>query len=345
MPTAATVIADYYTLSSVEQNTVKTTILSLPVAGANLHTYVETQRFKNGRVCPHCSSVHVVRNGKRKDGTQRYLCRGCKRSFVASACSIAAGTRKSLYVWDKFIECMLGGETLSECASKCGIHKNTAFIWRHKILDALQKMVENVKLDGIIEADETFFAVSYKGNHAKSRTFSMPRAAHKRGHMTKLRGLSHEKVCIPCAVNRNGCSIAQVSNLARVKIRGLEGVFDGKMEAGSVLVTDKASAYRQFATKNGLQLKQLKSSKHTTKGIYNIQRINYYHKSLKAFLKDFCGVSTKYLNNYLVWHNFVNYSKGDVEYKKDVLLSFVLSACFVEYNKNIGDRDNLPIVA
>lgn len=114
MPTAATVIADYYTLSSAEQNTVKTTILSLPVAGVNLHTYVETQRFKNGRVCPHCGSVHVVRNGKRKDGTQRFLCRDCKKSFVASACSIAARTRKSLYVWDKFIECMLGGETLSE---------------------------------------------------------------------------------------------------------------------------------------------------------------------------------------------------------------------------------------
>ena len=46
--------------------------------------------------------------------------------------------------------------------------RNTAFLWRHKILDALQNMADDVTLDGIIEADETFFAISYKGNHSKS---------------------------------------------------------------------------------------------------------------------------------------------------------------------------------
>ena len=38
-------------------------------------------------------------------------------------------------------------------------HRNTAFLWRHKILDALQNMADDVTLDGIIEADETFFAM------------------------------------------------------------------------------------------------------------------------------------------------------------------------------------------
>ena len=42
-------------------------------------------------------------------------------------------------------------------------------------------------LDGIIEADETFFAISYKGNHSKSKTFAMPRKAHKRGHSTHIK--------------------------------------------------------------------------------------------------------------------------------------------------------------
>ena len=34
-------------------------------------------------------------------------------------------------------------------------------------------MADDVTLDGIIEADETFFAISYKGNHSKSKTFAM----------------------------------------------------------------------------------------------------------------------------------------------------------------------------
>ena len=41
----------------------------------------------------------------------------------------------------------------------------TAFAWRHKILDALQSMMTDVELDGVVQADETFTAVSYKGNH------------------------------------------------------------------------------------------------------------------------------------------------------------------------------------
>lgn len=31
-----------------------------------------------------------------------------------------------------------------------------AFIWRHKISDALKNMADNIKLEGIVEADETF---------------------------------------------------------------------------------------------------------------------------------------------------------------------------------------------
>ena len=42
------------------------------------------------------------------------------------------------------------------------VHSSTAFYWRHKILNALQNMANDVTLNGIVEADETFFAVSYK---------------------------------------------------------------------------------------------------------------------------------------------------------------------------------------
>ena len=72
-------------------------------------------------------------------------------------------------------------------------------------MDALQNMADDVTLDGIIEADETFFAISYKGNHSKSKTFAMPRKAHKRGHSTHIRGLSQEKVCVPCALIGMAC--------------------------------------------------------------------------------------------------------------------------------------------
>jgi len=44
------------------------------------------------------------------------------------------------------------------------IKLQTAFYWRHKILKVLTKKDDNDnKLDGIIEADETFFEESQKG--------------------------------------------------------------------------------------------------------------------------------------------------------------------------------------
>ena len=89
------------------------------------------------------------------------------RDIIATN-SIISGTRKDLAVWEKYIDCMMNGLSICKTAAACGIHRNTAFIWRHKILDALQNMADEVKLDGIIEADETFFAISYKGNHSKS---------------------------------------------------------------------------------------------------------------------------------------------------------------------------------
>ena len=52
---------------------------------------------------------------------------------------------------------MMSGLYVRKSAQICEINKDTAFIWRHKILDALQNMASDVKLDGIVEADETFF--------------------------------------------------------------------------------------------------------------------------------------------------------------------------------------------
>jgi len=81
-------------------------------------------------------------------------------------------------------------------------------------------MVKDVKLDGIIEADETFFSVSYKGNHKKSKVL-MPRPTHHRGIDIHVRGLSSEKICVPCALDRNSMSISRISNTARVKLMDL----------------------------------------------------------------------------------------------------------------------------
>lgn len=164
MPTVASVLADYRALNDTDQEKVRSAILASTVTGTNLKSYMESKRFAYGRRCPHFDSTHAVRNGKRPDGTQRYKCVDCGKRFVITTNSVVAGTRKGLTVWVNFIESMLLRLSLNECADKCGIHKNAAFMWRHKVLDALQKLAESVNLDDIVEADETFFPLPYKGS-------------------------------------------------------------------------------------------------------------------------------------------------------------------------------------
>ena len=104
------------------------------------------------------------------------------------------------------------------------------------------------------------------------------------------------------------------------------------------------NSYVRFSNANGIELVQLKTGK-AKKGIYNIQHINSYHSQLKRFMKSFNGVSTKYLNNYLIWHNFVNYAKeSDVE-KRAILLKLCVNYIKNDRNSSLSDRPAPPLVA
>ena len=295
------------TLSKADLNSVKQFLESLDFNYNGFEDFLLSKKSENGISCPHCKSFNIKKNGH-KGLMQRFMCKDCHKTFTSRNNTITFSSKKSFATWKKYIDCMVNGFTVRKSAEICGINKDTAFIWRRKILDALQNMASDVKLDGIVEADETFFAISFKGNHKKSTSFVMPRKPHKRGKQTHLRGLSHEKVCVPCAVNRNGLSIAKITNLGKVGSKDIHNAFDNRISANSILCTDDTRAYNDFANTNRLELIKLKTGK-SKSGIYHIQHINSYHSILKNWIRRFHGVATKYLNNYLIWHNFVNYAK------------------------------------
>ena len=319
------------------------------------------QRFASGVCCPLCGGNHIVRNGHRYDGTQRYVCKECNKSFVITTNSTFENSHKSISVWKKYIECMINKFSIRKTAEICEIATRTSFLWRHKILDTLQGMSEDVYLSGIAEADETFFPISYKGNHKKSLKFVMPRDPHKRGKdheytyikrengtykkekINNKRGLSKGLVCVPCAVNRMGYSIAKVSNLGKISTKALIRVYGDRIKEDTVLCTDKEKAYRVFAKEREIELIQLRDHQNK-RGIYNIQTINSYHSRLKKFIEIFNGVSTKYLNNYLIWHNIINFSRGtEIDKQKDIL-AYLMMKQFHERNKQVTDKPNLPLL-
>lgn len=108
--------------------------------------------------CAHCNSDNVVKNGH-KDGLQRYMCKDCGKTFAITNNTILFSSKKSVDVWQKFCECIMNKCSIRKSAEICDINTHTAFNWRHKILDALQNMQDEVVLSGVIESDETFCPV------------------------------------------------------------------------------------------------------------------------------------------------------------------------------------------
>jgi len=302
-------------------------------------------RFRNGIVCPHCGSRAVVMNGKR-NGLQNYKCKECGKYFSNTTKTIAYQSKYGFDKWKQYIECMMMGMSIRKAASKCGISNATAFYWRHKILGALQNITEiKQKLSGIVEADETFFSLSYKGNHSRDG-FVMPRKARKRGNSNHKRGLSHNLVCVPCAVDRNNGIVAMVSGTGKVSTEKVKAVFNNRIVESSVLVTDKDSSYLKFAEENHIEIFQLKSEERVYKGIYHIQHVNAFHSHLKAFMRPFQGVSTKHLNNYLVWYAWMSMNRelSEESLERNILNSST-SHNFRLLTSEISKKPALPLAA
>lgn len=298
--------------------------------------YLTEKRFSDGVECPHCGGKQVQRNGKAR-GYQQYICVGCRKYFSATTNTIISCTKLPLEKWRKYVECMMLNLSIRKAAEICGINRNTSFLWRHKILDALQNMEKEVKLGGIVEGDETFFPLSYKGSHALPEG----RISRRHGKKIHVRGLSKEQVCVPCAVNRKGLSIARVTNLGKVKEADLEKAFSGRIEEGSTFCSDGAPQYVGFASRNHIDLLQFKE-KEGRHGVYNIQHINNYHSLLKNFIRKFKGVSTKYLPNYLVWNNFENYAKESFVEKSRILFEFSITTNKSVLRRSYTKRPSLP---
>ena len=308
----------------------------------SIDALLKSLRFEEKRICPFCGGTHVVKNGKRKDGTQKYHCKECGRNPLATSNSILSGTHKDLATWITFIECELDDMPLNKIAIKCKIHINTALNWRQKLHGTVSKQQKETQLNGVIELDETYPAVSYKGNHSKNKDFTMPREPHKRGSQVSKRGLSDELLCIPCAVDAAGTVIGRSVKCGAVSYAGLSALYDETTIANnSILVTDSCASYILLASDRKSELIQIPSGEHSN-GEYNIQRVNSFHTSFVNLINHkHRGVSSKHVNGYLAWCAFKFKAEAE-KLKNKIIRSFGDS--FSITAKVISRLDILPVL-
>jgi transposase-like protein len=247
-------------------------------------------------VCPHCSHHEFARWGRTGAGEQRYHCAGCGKTFT----SLTGTPFLRVHDKSKLLEnaaCMEDFLSVRKAAKRLGVHKNTAFRYRHLMMPLLGKHQPD-DLPGVAEADEAFFRRSYKGQKS-----GMPRKAHKRGTPAGKRAISHEQVAVLTALSRGSRStfitvLPSVPNAANVG-----AALGPLLRTDTVLCTDSANAYKTVAKALGVVLRQIPRGSHKL-GPYHIQNVNALHKRVKERLRPFCGVATKNLPAYLAWFRF-----------------------------------------
>ena len=302
--------------------------------------------------CRKCESSKIIKDGKDKNGKQRYKCSSCGCRFTSTSFSVVSNSHCSLEKWHKYIQLLLNGDSLAECAKQCEISVRTAFLWRHKILNILQRDQDNRVMNGIVEIDDMFFSISYKGNHKNSKKFTMPRPAFKRG--TDNRGPIGQKACVMCAVERKGHTYGEVLGIGQANDIMLSHAFEERLLEDTIVVTDKAHNLKEFFNSSKIELIQTaahsnprnQNSPPEVKGAYHIQNVNNLHKRLRNFMKNYNGVATKYLNHYVSLYIWIeNHKKiNNVNLHKELFVSIASSGSYTPIS-NIINLPELPSVA
>ena len=274
-----------------------------PSQWQQLHSYLErTQSTATDRLleahpprhCPHCQSP-TLRPWGSSHGLPRYRCQHCGRTSNPLTGTPLAHLRKR-HRWLEFSQALIDGKALRRAAAQCRIDKNTALLWRHRFLQA-PAAHRALHEQGIVEADETFFLKSLKGQR------HLPRPPRRRGGVGRTRGTGQDHVPVLVVKDRSGATADFI--LEKLDATHVSKVLKPLIDPEAVLCTDGAAVYATFARTEGITHQPLPTRGPRVRGTFHIQHVNAYDSRLKNWMRRFQGVATKYLSLYLGWRRLL----------------------------------------
>ena len=284
---------DQIALLSAVQRAALVTSLQGDAHGKQVVHIIETAR-RSCLACPRCGGQRFRRHGC-ANGLQRLRCNDCRRTFNSLSGTPMARLRYKAKWLDYSAELLDPATTVRRAAERTGIHRNTSFRWRHRMLEWTRKD-RPPPLNGIVEADEMYLLESEKG----ARTMARP--ARRRGGVASKRGISGEQECILVARDRNGLTHDAVTGKGALTVARLHRCLKPVIHDEALLVTDGHPAYPVFARQAGITHEAVTLSTGVrARADLHVQNVHAYHSRLRQWLRHFLGVATRYLPNYLGW--------------------------------------------
>lgn len=232
--------------------------------------------------CPHCQApAGQLRPWGRSHGLARIRCQACGKTSNALTGTPLAHLRKREQ-WLRYGQALIEALSVREAAQRCGVASTTAFRWRHRFLAAASSH-RAAHEGGIVEADETFFHQSCKGQR------HLQRRARRRGQPAP----HWERVAVLVVRDRSGHSAD--FKLQKVDAPHVAAVLAPLVDKDAVLCTDGARLYKTVARALGLTHRAINVQRHirVVDGAFHIQNVNAYDSRLKAWMRRFHGVATR----------------------------------------------------
>ena len=246
-------------------------------------------------VCPYChKTARFIKKGfTKKHKKQRYECKECKHKFVYDSHTVTSNLKISNFEFIEICVDTLMLVPIIDTANRLKKSTKCVFLNRHKFLLLLEDILnkENIELAGTIELDETYILESSKGKPPINRK------ARQRGGHSKLRGLSHEQVCIVTATDRNTHEIFKAVGYAKPNSKVISDAFGKHIIEKSILYTDGLKSYDLVAKERNCDIKHLEGYENYNK-VEHLNTVNCIHSIIKDALRKYRGVATKYINRY-----------------------------------------------
>ncbi|MFM5136868.1 IS1595 family transposase, partial [Aeromonas rivipollensis] len=184
--------------------------------------------------CPHCQAeaAQLAPWGWSR-GLRRYRCKQCLRTSSVLTKTPLARLRKA-QCWEDYAQALIDGLTVRQAAVRCGVCKNTAFLWRHRFLTAMASH-QAAREGGIVEVDETFFLESFKGQRG------LPRPARHRGGKGRTRGTGSDYIPVMVVQDRAGHHAD--FQLEKMNAETVIAVLTPLVSSDAVLCSDGAGVY------------------------------------------------------------------------------------------------------
>ena len=240
--------------------------------------------------CIYCKSVKVYKHGTSVNGSLRYRCQDCKKSYnVLTGTSIHYVKKKEL--WDRFIGLMLDSKSIRYISNELKLSTKTVFEWRHKVLSSFEQLFVK-KFNGEVEIDPIYFRFNQKGR--KNGIIDTGR---------KYRGISNQKVNVLLTMDRNKTFDFKMVRFGKLEEKDLKRVIDfSKYKDVKVVYSDSEQSIKNYFEKLKMDHKTFVTKEGYGKGKIHVNTLNNTKKRLSGWIDyNFNSVSTKYLKNYLNW--------------------------------------------